>query len=94
MPHVLLQHTVADYAEFKSIFDADGPHRRRRGSKGARLFRTAEDPNVLFMLFEWDDLEKARNFAASYELQEAMKWASVVGQWKINVLEEIEQADA
>lgn len=92
MPHVLLQHTVASYEEFKAIYDADAPHRQRRGSKNARLFRKAEDPNVLFMLFEWDDLEKAHNFADGYELHEAMKWASVVGEWKIDVLEQIEES--
>ena len=94
MPYVLLQHTVASYEEFKPIYDADAPHRRRRGSKSARLFRKVDDPNTLFMLFEWDDLEKAHNFADGYELHEAMEWASVVGQWKIDVLEEIEETYA
>lgn len=94
MPYVLLQHTVANYDEFKPIYDADAPHRQRRGSKGARLFRTREDPNVLIMLFEWDDPDKAHKFADGYELHEAMKWASVVGEWRINVLEEIEKSYA
>ena len=94
MAYVLLQHKVASYEEFKPIYDADVAHRQRRGSKGARLFRTADDPTALFMLFEWDDQGKARNFADGYELQEAMKWASVVGEWKIDVLEEIEESDA
>jgi hypothetical protein len=54
VPYVLPRHTVSDYEEFKSIYDADSPHRRRRGSQGARLFRNVDDPKDLFMLFEWD----------------------------------------
>jgi hypothetical protein len=46
------------------------------------------------MLFEWEDYESAHHFADGYELQEAMKWASVVGEWKIDVLEEIETTEA
>lgn len=94
MVYVLLQHTVADYAEFKQIYDADAPHRQRRGSRGARLFRKREDPNALVMLFEWDDAEKARNFADGYELHEAMEWAGVIGGWSIDVLEETEESYA
>ncbi len=94
MPYVLLQHTVESYDEFKAIYDADGRYRKRRGSHGARLFRSADDPNVLVMLFEWDTLEKARTFASSGELVDAMKWASAIGDWKLTVLEEIEQDEA
>jgi hypothetical protein len=94
MAYVLLQHRVANYQEFKPIYDADAPHRQRRGSKGGRLFRSADDPTALFMLFEWDDPGKAHTFADGYELHEAMKWASVVGEWKIDVLEEIEETYA
>jgi hypothetical protein len=53
-----------------------------------------DDPNTLFMLFGWEDMEKGHNFAGGYELHEAMEWASVVGQWKIGVLEEIEETYA
>jgi hypothetical protein len=94
MTYVLLRHKVANYQEFKNIYDADARHRRRRGSKSARLFRSVEDPNVLVMLFEWDDPARAHNFAEGYELHEAMEWASVVGEWSIDVLEEVEESDA
>jgi hypothetical protein len=46
------------------------------------------------MLFEWDDPAKAHSLAEGYELPEAMKSAGVVGDWKIDVLEEIEETDA
>ena len=94
MPYVLLQHTVADYDEFKAIYDADIRYRKRRGSHGARLFRSADDPNFRVMLFEWDTLEKAHTFASSSELEDAMRFASAKGDWKLTVLEEVEEDEA
>ena len=94
MTYVLLKHTVADYEEFKAIYEADAPHRLRRGSKGARLFRSADEPNLLFMLFEWDDPDKAHKFVDGYELHEAMEWATVIGDSEIHVIEEIEDSNA
>jgi hypothetical protein len=94
MNYVLLHHIVANYDEFKSIYDHDVPHRRRRGCQGARLYRKADNPNDLFMIFEFSDPAKARTFASSYELEDAMKWASVVGEWEIDVIEEIERTEA
>ncbi len=93
MPYVLLQHRVENYDEFKDIYDHDAPHRRRRGCRGGRLFRSKDDPNQLFMLFRWENLESAHHFVDGYELREAMKWASVTGEWKIDVLEEIEESE-
>ena len=95
MAYVLLQHRVESYDEFKEIYEADIPHRKRRGSKGARLFRAVDDPQLMIMLFDWENSESAHHFADGYELHEAMKWASVVGDdWKIDVLEEIEETEA
>ena len=93
MYYVLLHHIVANYDEFKSVYDHDIPHRHRRGSHSARLLRQVGDPNNLFMLFEFDDAEKARTFATSVELEDAMKWASAY-KWEIEVLEEIERDEA
>ena len=39
---------------------------------GARLFCSAVDPNEVLLLLEWDDLERARLFADSDDLREAM----------------------
>jgi hypothetical protein len=39
-------------------------------------------------------LKKARTFATSGELREAMEWASVTERWDITVLEEIDQSSS
>jgi hypothetical protein len=44
MPYVMATHKVADYARWKSIFDANDANREIAGSKGGQLFRSADDP--------------------------------------------------
>jgi heme-degrading monooxygenase HmoA len=90
MPVLLVRHKVQDYARWKSVFDEDDTNRRAGGSQGGRVLRSASDPNELVLLLEWDDLAKARQFASSYKLREAMQRAGVADQPDIYFLEELE----
>jgi heme-degrading monooxygenase HmoA len=90
MPYLLVRHKVADYAKWKPFFDQHSATRQASGSQGGRLLRNANDPNELVVLFEWDDLEKARQFAQSNDLREIMQRAGVVDQPNIYFLEEVE----
>jgi hypothetical protein len=94
MHYLLIHHKVADYEQFRPVFDEDAGRRRLSGSKGGRVFRSTTNPNEVVALFEWDDVERARAFAASYELREAVEWATAVGEWSATTLEEVEQVDA
>jgi heme-degrading monooxygenase HmoA len=90
MPYLLVRHKVQDYAKWKPVFDEHSATRKVSGSQGGRLFRNAHDPNETVVLFEWDDLEKARQFAQSQDLQQAMQRAGVADQPDIYFLEEVE----
>jgi hypothetical protein len=46
--------------------------------KEEHLLRNADDPNEVILLFEADDLQKAKEFAASADLREKMQEAGVV----------------
>jgi len=91
MPYVLVCHKIEDYAKCKPVFDEQGPTRGANGSKGGRLFRSAGDPNELVILLEWDEMDKARQFAQSEELREAMERAGVADQPDVYFLNEVEQ---
>ena len=80
MPHLLVRHRVADYASWRPIFDDHASFREQHGSTGGEVFRNADDPAEVVMLFEVSDLDRAREFAGSDELREAMQSAGVVGQ--------------
>jgi heme-degrading monooxygenase HmoA len=91
MPYLIIRHKVEDYAKWKPVFDAHGATRQANGSKGGRLFRNADDPNETVILFEWDDLDKARQFAQSDDLRQAMQRAGVADRPDVYFLEEVEQ---
>ena len=87
MPFLLVHQKVQDYAKWKTVFDEHGSARGAAGSKGGHLFRSADDPNDVVAILEWDDLDKARQFVQSDDLRQAMQRAGVVGQPDIHFLE-------
>ena len=89
MPALLLRHRVADYAAWKAVFDEHETTRRANGSQGGWLFRDATDPRAFLLLLEWDDLERARLYADSDDLREAMARAGVTDGPDIWLLEEV-----
>jgi heme-degrading monooxygenase HmoA len=91
MAYLLVRHKIENYARWRPIFDDNGGDRKANGSKGGRLFRNAADPNEMVILFEWDDIKKAQQFAQSPELRAAMERAGVVDRPDIYFLEEIEK---
>jgi len=91
MPYMLARHKVEDYAKWKSGFDKAVAMRKAGGEKSYQIFHTAEDPNDLVLLFEWDNLDNARKYMQSEELREAMQRGGVVGQPDICFLEEVEK---
>ncbi len=90
MSYVMVTHKVADYARWKPIFDADGANRESAGSQGGQLWRSADDPNEVVILFEWD-LEQARQYSQREEVRAKMQAAGVLDPPDFYFLEEIEQ---
>jgi heme-degrading monooxygenase HmoA len=90
MPCLLIRHKVQDYSTWKAVFDEQADVRRANGSQGGWLFRSTESGEVLVLL-EWDDLERARLFADSDDLREAMARAGVTDRPDIWFLEDVER---
>jgi heme-degrading monooxygenase HmoA len=91
MPYVLVRAKVEDYAKWKTVFDQHGATRQASGSKGGYLFRNADDPNETVILFEWDEMEKARQFSQSDDLRQRMQQSGVVDRPDMYFLEEVEK---
>ena len=94
MVQLLIRHKVKDFAKWKPVFDEHAAKRKANGSKGGRLFHSAKDPNEVVILFDWEDVGKARQFAESQELRQAMERAGVVGKPDLYFLEEVEKVSA
>ena len=92
MPYTLGIFKVEDYAKWKSGFDSEDSiaMRKASGMKSYQLFQTEDDPNNIVILVEWDNLDTARKFLQSDELQEALQ-RSGVPQIERYFLEEVEK---
>lgn len=88
MAHMLVHHKVEDYNKFKPVFDMHTTARSEAGAKGGRVFCNVNNPNEVFVLLEWDNLENAQKFAQSNTIKEAMKNAGVIGMPEIYFVEE------
>jgi heme-degrading monooxygenase HmoA len=91
MSQFIVIHTVEDYEKWKKVFDEDASRRKSLGSRGGRLYRSADKPNEMTIVWDWESAEKARQFATSPDLREVMEKAGVVGMPQVIFLEEIEK---
>jgi hypothetical protein len=77
---LVIRQTVADYAKWRPLYDAHQPARDEAGLTNCHVRSTAQNPNEVFVACEMADLAKAKAFAASRSLADAMKRAGVVGK--------------
>jgi hypothetical protein len=89
MIHVLIHHEVADYTAWKAAFDSALDWRQEHGERSCRIFHEAGNVNDLTVLFEWENLEKARAFMGSDELKARMASAGVKGSPRVHILNEV-----
>ena len=86
MIHVIIRHKVADYGLWKEAFDAHLNTRKANGEIAFRLLLAVEDPRDITLVMDWDGLERARRFAGSDDLKQAMQKAGVIGEPEIRFL--------
>ncbi len=78
MAHLLIRHKVESYAKWRPVFNEQAADRQAAGQEGEpQVFRSGDDPWEVLILMEWDELERARQFAASDATREAMQAAGV-----------------
>jgi hypothetical protein len=75
--HMLIRHKVADFAKWKPVYDAHASAREKAGLKEVHLLRNMDDPNEVILLFSVEEIDKAKAFAASDDLNQAMQRAGV-----------------
>ncbi len=88
MVHVIIRHKVADYGQWKQVFDSHLNSRMAAGETGSRVFHSVEDARDLTVISDWDSVEHARRFLGSDDLKAAMKKAGVVGAPEINYVQD------
>jgi hypothetical protein len=78
MAYVLIRHKIEDFAKWKTAFDEHADVRREFGGRECKVFRSAVNQNEVFLLSEWDDLDRAKQFADSQDFKQFLPVAGVV----------------
>lgn len=75
---LLIRHRVRDFSEWKRGYDAHLPNRVAAGLTEKHLLRSATDDNEVVMLFEAQDLNRAKAFVESADLRATMQKVGVL----------------
>ena len=89
MVYAIVRTKVRDYGRWKSVFDEFSEKRRANGEKSAQVFQSAQNPNELTILFEWDRAEKMQQFMQSDELKAARERGGAIGEPEVHVLNKV-----
>ena len=87
MGAMIVRHSVRDYGAWRPVYDGHEAARTAAGLTNGRVYRSAEDPNDILLLFDTADRRRAEEFGRSDDLREAMQRAGVVGQPEIRCAE-------
>ena len=70
---MFIRHKVRDFKTWKAGYDSHYPKRVEAGLTEKYLLQSADYPNEVVLLFEAQDINRAKAFAASSELRERMQ---------------------
>jgi hypothetical protein len=88
---LVIRHQVESYDTWKAVFDEETATRLAHGSQGERVYRHVANANEVLVYLDWDGGERARLFARSDDLREALVRAGVVNRPDIWILKEVDR---
>ena len=84
MPVLAVQLSIGDYAKWRPVFDKHKHLRDKAGMKSEEVYRSADNPKEIMILFDVADVANARKTIGSEEIKRAMQEAGVVGSPKVH----------
>ncbi len=79
MGMMIIRHKVRDYGSWRPIFDGHAKMQEAAGLTNPRVFHSADsNKSEIVVVFDTKDTQKAKAFASSPDLKEAMSRAGVV----------------
>jgi hypothetical protein len=79
MTTLFVRHQVADYAQWRKVYDGLAPTQQAMGVQDQAVYQAIDNPNDLTVRHEFATLEDAQTWAGSPELRSAMHDAGVEG---------------
>ena len=78
MGMMIVRHKVRDYGQWRQIFDQHAEMQREAGLINPRVYHSADsNKSEIVVVFGTEDTKKAKEFAVSSDLKEAMTAAGV-----------------
>jgi len=78
MTYMLCRNRVADFPRWKAVFASHAAAHRDAGLRLLHIWRSVEDPNNVFFLFEVASIEKAKEFISNPEAAKAGQASGVL----------------
>ena len=85
---LVIRHKVKDFATWKKAFDSHAGAQKTAGLTNPRVFRSVDDRNETVILFDMQDVAKAKQFGSSADLKSTMQSAGVLDQPTVLFLDE------
>jgi quinol monooxygenase YgiN len=73
-------HTVVDFDAWKKGYDAYAPEQKKAGVLRKSVYRSVDNPNEVTVIHDFEDIQKAKAFAASPDLAALMARIGVQGK--------------
>lgn len=76
MAYVVIRHEITNLDQLTQVYTDDAERRKRMGCVGGQLLREVDHPAEVTVELEFDTIEHAREFAGSFELEQALHWST------------------
>ena len=86
MVYILVSHKIENWDKWKPVFDNDEEERKSYGVNLKKLFRSAQDPNEIFCLFDAPDENSAAECINRPHLKTLMQNAGVITEPEFKIL--------
>ena len=80
MIRLFVRHQVADFAQWKTAYDAFDEERSGMGVKAHGVYQGIDDANHVTVWHDFESMESAQAFMGSARLKEVMEAAGVAGE--------------
>ncbi len=88
MIRTIVTHTVKDYNQWLSAFNAHAGKRKEYGSTSSAVHRGIENPNEITVLMGWSSAGDFKRFMAESDIKTVMQEAGVTSPPSITVMSE------
>jgi hypothetical protein len=88
MTHMLVRHRVADFPTWRRVFDSHAAAQRAAGLHVRLVLRRRDDPAEVVLLFDVEDVDRAKGFVTSPDVPDAQSASGVVDRPDIVFLDE------